>query len=59
MKQGTLATGAQLTTETFDEFAERLRHHCNGDGVRVHGTADVIFNVEKRVYSPPTSSSVS
>lgn len=49
MKQGTLATGAQLTTETFAEFAERLRHHCNGDGVRVHGTADVIFNVEKRV----------
>lgn len=49
MKQETLATGAPLTAETFADFAERLRYHCQGDGVRAHGTAEAIFNVEKRV----------
>jgi hypothetical protein len=44
-----LATGAPLTAETFADFAQRLRYHCQGGGVRAHGTADAIFTVEKRV----------
>lgn len=45
----TLATGAPLTAETFADFAQRLKYHCQGEGVRGHGTADAIFTVEKRV----------
>lgn len=46
----TLATGADLTAETFSDFVTRLRHHCRGEGVRDHCTAAAIFTVEARRF---------
>ena len=43
-----LATGAALTPETFDDFIARLRHHCTGQGVADHCTADALFVVQAR-----------
>lgn len=47
-----LAHGAPLTAETFDDFVSRLRYDVVGDGVKRHYTADAIFRVEQktRVY---------
>lgn len=47
-----LAKGAELTPESFNDFVGRLRHHCKGDGVDWHGTADAMFTVQakKRNY---------
>lgn len=44
----TLAQGAALTPETFADFVTRLKHHCQGEGVSDHCTADAIFNVQAR-----------
>lgn len=44
----TLATGADLTPAMFEDFRQRLTHHCRGEGVRDHGTADAIFIVEAK-----------
>lgn len=44
----TLATGAALTPETFADFVLRLRHHCQGEGVADHCTADALFIVQAR-----------
>lgn len=44
----TLANGASLTPETFADFIQRLKHHCHGEGVSDHCTADAIFNVEQK-----------
>lgn len=44
----TLATGASLTAVTFADFVARLKHHCQGEGVRDHCTAAAIFTVEAR-----------
>jgi len=43
-----LATGAPLTEETWADFVQRLRHHCKGEGVRDHCTANAIFLVQAR-----------
>lgn len=45
-----LAHGDSLTPETFNDFINRLRYHCKGEGVSDHCTADAIFLVEQRVY---------
>ncbi len=45
-----LATGAKLTAETFSDFAERLKFHCNGQVVKWHHTAAALFTAQvKRV----------
>ena len=44
----TLATGADLTPAMFEDFRKRLVHHCRGEGVADHCTADAIFIVEAR-----------
>ena len=43
-----IATGAELSQATFDEFVQRLRHHVQGDGVDWHHTADALFTVQAR-----------
>lgn len=43
-----LARGAKLTPETFADFIQRLRHHCAGEGVEDHCTADALFIVQAR-----------
>lgn len=43
-----LATGDQLTAESWADFVKRLHHHCNGEGVHEHYTASAIFNVQAR-----------
>lgn len=42
-----LATGDALTPATWADFVERLRHDCNGEGVRDHGTAAALFTVQQ------------
>ena len=44
----TLATGADLTPALFEDFRQRLVHHCRGEGVRDHCTADAIFIVQAK-----------
>lgn len=46
--QPSLATGAELTSGTFANFVQRLRHHVQGEGVSWHHTADALFTVEAR-----------
>lgn len=43
-----LATGDELTADTFADFVKRLHHDCVGAGVREHCTADALFTVEAR-----------
>ncbi|QEL57840.1 hypothetical protein FYK34_07740 [Chromobacterium paludis] len=43
-----IATGAELTQETFADFIARLRHDVDGDGVDEHCTADALFVVQAR-----------
>lgn len=43
-----LAIGAQLTAETFNDFVARLKYHCRGEGVNEHCTAAAIFTVQAR-----------
>lgn len=51
MSTPTIAQGAALTPETWDDFVSRLHHDCVGEGVRDHCTADAVFLVQKRVKS--------
>jgi hypothetical protein len=44
-----IATGAPLNSETFDDFVVRLRYDCDGDGVKRHYTADAFFIVQQKV----------
>lgn len=44
-----IATGAPLTAETFGDFVVRLRHDCDGAGVKLHYTADAFFIVQQKV----------
>lgn len=44
-----LAHGAPLSSASWADFVERLRHDCVGKGVHDHCTADAIFKVEARV----------
>lgn len=48
MENKSLATGADLDKETFDDFVSRLRHDCEGEGVKDHCTACAIFTVQSR-----------
>lgn len=43
-----LATGHDLSAETFHDFVQRLRHHVRGAGVHDHCTADAIFIVQAK-----------
>jgi len=43
-----LATGDELTPETWADFVKRFHHDCVGEGVDDHCTADAIFVVEKK-----------
>lgn len=43
-----IATGSELTAETFSDFVQRLRHHVRGAGVDWHYTADALFTVQAR-----------
>jgi hypothetical protein len=43
-----IATGSELSEETFDDFVKRLRHHVRGEGVSLHHTADALFTVQAR-----------
>ncbi|MFJ3110370.1 hypothetical protein [Pseudomonas putida] len=43
-----LATGDELTPETWADFVQRLRHDCIGEGVQDHHTADAMFIVQAR-----------
>lgn len=45
-----IATGAPLSKETFDDFVVRLRHDCVGDGVKRHYTADAFIKRKKHDY---------
>lgn len=45
-----LARGAPLTVESWQDFVERLRYDCRGEGVRRHYTADALFVVERKVF---------
>lgn len=47
MKQAlSIATGSPLTPETWNDFVERLRHDCRGEGVSSHHTAAALFTVQ-------------
>lgn len=37
-----IASGNKLTPETFADFVQRLKYHCQGEGVSDHCTADAI-----------------
>jgi hypothetical protein len=43
-----LATGADLNVATWADFVERLRHDCNGAGVKWHHTAAALFTVQTK-----------
>ncbi|MDD1149783.1 hypothetical protein M5G25_15925 [Pseudomonas sp. TNT2022 ID357] len=43
-----LATGHPMTADTWADFVSRLRHHCNGQGVKWHHTAAAIFTVQAK-----------
>jgi hypothetical protein len=43
-----IATGAELTPDTWKDFVERLHHDCVGKGVENHYTADALFVVQAR-----------
>jgi hypothetical protein len=45
-----LASGAELSADTFADFVARLRHDCIGQGVSEHCTADAIFVVKSKRY---------
>lgn len=49
-KPVSLAHGAPLSSESWDDFVARLRHDCVGEGVHDHCTADAIFRVEARAF---------
>lgn len=43
-----LANGANLDAATWADFVERLRHDCNGAGVKWHHTAAALFTVQTK-----------
>lgn len=45
-----IATGRELTVETFNDFVQRLRHHVRGEGVEWHYTRDALFTVQAKRY---------
>lgn len=45
-----LATGHPLSAATWTDFVDRLRHHCNGQGVKWHHTAAALFTVQAKRF---------
>ena len=43
-----LATGHDLNETTWADFVQRLRHDCNGAGVKWHHTACALFTVQTK-----------
>lgn len=43
-----LATGHPMTEDTWQDFVTRLRHNCNGQGVKWHHTACALFTVQQK-----------
>jgi hypothetical protein len=43
-----LATGHTLNAATWTDFVQRLRHDCNGPGVKEHCTAAALFTVQTK-----------
>jgi len=43
-----LATGHPMSADTWSDFVTRLRHHCNGKGVKWHHTACALFTVQQK-----------
>ena len=43
-----LATGHALNESTWADFVQRLRHDCNGAGVKWHHTAAALFTVQTK-----------
>nr|WP_051564706.1 hypothetical protein [Pseudomonas monteilii] len=43
-----LATGHPMNADTWADFVTRLRHHCNGQGVKWHHTACALFTVQQK-----------
>ncbi|MGB9088389.1 MAG: hypothetical protein WCC29_02235 [Pseudomonas farsensis] len=43
-----LATGHPIAADTWQDFVTRLRHHCNGQGVKWHHTACALFTVQQK-----------
>lgn len=52
-----LARGNSMNQATWDDFVNRLRHHCRGRGVHHHHTANAIFTVQAKrlVYGLDTN----
>lgn len=47
-----LYNGSELTHSTFKDFVTRLKHHCRGEGVNQHHTAEALFVVQtKRIIT--------
>lgn len=44
-----LASGAKLNQDTWDDFVRRLRYDTKGEGVKNHYTADAVFQVRTLV----------
>lgn len=42
-----LAAGAVLDASTFQDFVNRMRFHCKGEGLQEHGTANAVFEVQE------------
>ena len=47
-KLPSLATGSDLSASTWADFVTRLRHDCNGAGVKWHHTAAALFTVQTK-----------
>lgn len=45
-----LATGHLMSVDTWADFVDRLRHHCNGQGVKWHHTAAALFTVQAKRF---------
>lgn len=43
-----IAQGAKLTADSFNDFVNRLTYHSRGDGANDHCTADALFIVQAR-----------
>jgi hypothetical protein len=48
VESASLATGAELTADSFNDFVTRLNYHSRGAGVDEHCTADALFLVQAR-----------
>lgn len=47
----TLANGGELNKRSWDDFVNRLKYHCEGDGVKEHCTSYPIFEVQEKTIN--------